>query len=174
MLAGAATLYAGLGARQGRAAALGELQVFPPRAPAAFGFLGAEGEPKTLADFAGRPLLVNFWATWCLPCVVEMPALVRTQAALAAEGLVVLALSSDRGGRAVVETFYAEKGIKGLGVWLDPRGAAGRAAGVRGLPTTLVINRQGQEVARLEGAAEWDSAAMLARLRGLFAATTPA
>jgi thiol-disulfide isomerase/thioredoxin len=167
VLAGAATLYAGIGAGQGRAAALGQLEEFAPRPLPALSFTDAEGAPKAVADFAGRGLLVNLWATWCGPCVAEMPALDRAQAALAGAGVQVLALSSDRGGRPVVEKFYTERGIKGLGVWLDPRGAAGRALGVRGLPTSVLVNRAGQEVARLEGAAEWDQPEMLERLRAL-------
>ncbi len=166
-MAGAATLYAALGPGQARAAALGELEVFAPRAFPDAGFTDAEGAPRKLADFHGQGLVVNFWATWCVPCVVEMPALARAQAALAAAGVQVMALSSDRAGRVAVEKFYADKGIAGLGVWLDPRGSFGRALGVRGLPTTMLVNRAGQEVARLEGAAEWDSPAMLGRLREL-------
>ena len=166
---GGATLLAGLAMGQGRALAarLGELEVFAPRPAPALAFTDPEGAPKTPADFPGQGLVVNFWATWCVPCVAEMPALDRAQAALAEAGIRVLALSSDRGGKAAVEKFYAEKGITRLGLWLDPRGNAGRAAGVRGLPTTLVLNRAGLEVARLEGAAEWDRPAMLARLREL-------
>jgi thiol-disulfide isomerase/thioredoxin len=132
-----------------------------------FGFTDAEGKPHGIADFPGRGLLINLWATWCPPCVAEMPALDRTQAALAAEGITVLALSSDRGGRAQVEAFYRDRGIRQLGVWLDPRGAASRALGARGLPTTLVIDRQGQERARVEGDLAWDAPDILAQIRRL-------
>lgn len=166
-LALAATLQAGLPARQARAAGLGRLVEDPPRPLPEFGFTDAEGKPHGVADFAGRGLVVNLWATWCAPCVAEMPALDRAQAALAGQGVVVLALSSDRGGKAQVEGFYRERGIRTLGIWLDPRGAAMRALGARGLPTTVIVDRQGQERARLEGAAEWDTPEMLAAIRRL-------
>ena len=168
LLAGAGTLLAGLGGGQGRAARLGELEEVPPRPLPEFGFTDAEGQPRRVADFAGKGLIVNFWATWCVPCVAEMPALDRAQAALEADGILVLPLSSDRGGKPVVEKFYAEKGISRLGLWLDPRGAAGRALGIRGLPTTVVVDRAGRECARLEGAAEWDKPEMLEQLRRIF------
>jgi hypothetical protein len=79
----------------------------------------------------------------------------------------VLALSSDREARAKVEPFYRDRGIRHLGLWLDPRGAAQRAFGARALPTTVIIDRKGQERARLEGPAEWDKPELLAAIRRL-------
>lgn len=175
LFAAGATLTTLLPARQGIAAeGLGKLARSAPRQPPEFSFTDAAGATKTLADFRGRPLLINFWATWCPPCVAEMPALDRAQAALAREGWAVLALSSDRGGAAQVQGFYQRTRVRELEVLLDPRGAAARAFGARGLPTSVVINRQGQEVARLEGAAEWDQPAFLDALRGLAGAETGA
>jgi thiol-disulfide isomerase/thioredoxin len=133
----------------------------------AFTFLDAEGAEKSLADFPGQGLVINLWATWCPPCVAEMPALERLARTLAAERIAVLPLSSDRGGRAVVEAFYQRVGLTGLGIWLDPRGAAARAMGARGLPTTIIVDRQGQERARLEGDAAWDTAPFVAAIRRL-------
>ncbi len=171
-----ATLAAALPARQaGAQGAAGKLvETEPPKPAPAFSFTDAEGKGHGLADFAGKGLLVNLWATWCPPCVAEMPALDRAQAALAAEGVLVLALSSDREGRAKVEPFYRDRGIRHLGLWLDPRGAAQRALGARGLPTTVVIDRRGQERARLEGAAEWDRPELLAAVRRLVGPPAPA
>lgn len=139
------------------------------RPAAAIAFTDADGREHTLADFAGRGLVINFWATWCPPCVAEMPALDRLHAMLAGEGVSVLALSSDRGGRAQVEPFYARVAIRHLAIWLDPRGAAGRAMGVRGLPTTVIVDRRGMERARLDGEAEWDAPPLVAAVRRLTA-----
>lgn len=133
----------------------------------AFTFQDAEGAERTLADFRGQGLVINLWATWCPPCVAEMPALERLAGMLAAERIAVLALSSDRGGRAVVEAFYQRLGLKGLGIWLDPRGAAARAMGVRALPTTIIVDRTGQERARLEGDAAWDAPPLVEAVRRL-------
>ncbi|TCZ52917.1 TlpA family protein disulfide reductase [Roseicella aquatilis] len=175
LLLAAGTLAAAPPARQARAAgAIGKLVEGEPKPLPDFTFLDAEGKEHRAADFPGQGLLVNLWATWCAPCVEEMPALDRTQAALAAEGITVLALSSDRGGRAAVESFYRDKGIRRLGLWLDPRGAAQRALGARGLPTTVVVDRGGRERARLEGAATWDSPEMLAAVRRLVGPAAPA
>jgi thiol-disulfide isomerase/thioredoxin len=142
--------------------------------PDGLAFQDAEGRETRFEAFRGRGLIVNFWATWCPPCVAEMPALDRAHAALARDGIEVLALSSDRGGRAQVEPFYARTGLRHLGIWLDGRGAVGRALGIRGLPTTLVLDRRGQEVARLEGEAEWDRPEMLAAIRRLVRGGAPA
>lgn len=174
LLAAGATLQGATVARKAAAAnlpdgGLGKLREHPePRPlPEALAFRDAEDRETRFDGFRGRALVVNFWATWCPPCVAEMPSLDRLHAAVADDGIEVLALSSDRGGRAQVEPFYARVGIRRLAVLLDPRGAAGRTLGVRGLPTTLVIDRRGLEVARLEGEAEWDHARLIAAIRRL-------
>jgi thiol-disulfide isomerase/thioredoxin len=139
----------------------------PPAIPAAARFQEADGTERTLGDYSGKGLVVNLWATWCVPCVAEMPELQELAGKVAGEGILVLPLSSDRGGAEVVRRFYAAHGINGLPVLLDPRGEAGRAWGARGLPTTIVIDRQGRERGRVEGAIDWASAATIAELRRL-------
>ncbi|WP_376087124.1 TlpA family protein disulfide reductase [Roseomonas sp. CCTCC AB2023176] len=149
------------------AAPAGRLRESEPREVPAIAFTDAAGARTDLSAFAGKGVLLNLWATWCAPCVAEMPALDRAATALEPEGIVVLPLSSDRGGKGQVEPFYGRVGIRHLGIWLDERAAATRALGARGLPTTILIGRDGRERARLEGAAEWDSAEMLDAVRRL-------
>ncbi|RVT98591.1 TlpA family protein disulfide reductase [Rhodovarius crocodyli] len=132
-----------------------------------FTFLEADGTSRSAKDFQGKALLINLWATWCPPCVAEMPALDRAAGILAPEGFSVLPLSSDRGGANQVRGFYERTQVKNLPVVLDPRGAAARAFGARGLPTTIIVSKAGEEVARAEGEAEWDDAQILAILRRL-------
>ncbi|MGG5819261.1 TlpA family protein disulfide reductase [Falsiroseomonas sp. HW251] len=174
-----ASLATGIAARQALAAGadggLSRLRETPAGKPIPENlvFLDAEGRETRFDAFRGRGLVVNFWATWCPPCVAEMPALDRAHAALAREGIEILALSSDRGGKAQVEPFYQRTGVKNLAIWLDPRGAAGRAFGVRGLPTTIILDRTGQEVARLEGEADWDRPELLAAIRRLVRGPAP-
>jgi thiol-disulfide isomerase/thioredoxin len=166
-LAGLVLAPALLGTQAARAAAGIERLREATRPLPAFTFLDAEGAEKSLADFPGQGLVINLWATWCPPCVAEMPALERLARSLAADRIAVLPLSSDRGGKAVVEAFYQRVGLSGLGIWLDPRGAAARAMGARGLPTTIIVDRQGQERARLEGDAAWDTPPFVAATRRL-------
>ena len=97
----------------------------------------------------------------------------RAAAEKLGEDILVLPLSSDRGGASQVRGFYARTRVKNLDIWLDPQGAAGRALGVRGLPTTLVLDRQGREVARLEGSADWSAPGKLGAIRRLLAAPAP-
>jgi thiol-disulfide isomerase/thioredoxin len=127
----------------------------------------ADGTARTLRDYAGQGVVLNFWATWCVPCVAEMPALAKLSGLLRDANVAVLPLSSDRGGAAAVEKFYREKGIEGLPVLLDGRGEAARAFGARGIPTTVLIDAHGRERGRLEGAAEWAEAEAVAAVREL-------
>ncbi len=165
-----ATLLAATGARQAAASnGLQRLTEHPEPRPLPEGltFTDAEGRPFGFEAFRGKALVVNFWATWCPPCVAEMPALDRLHAQVARDGIEVLALSNDRGGRAQVEPFYQRTNLRHMAIWLDPRGATGRALQVRVLPTTILIDRRGLEVARLMGEAEWDQPEVVAAIRRL-------
>ena len=139
----------------------------PPAPPAPFEFTDASGKVHTLADFAGKGVILNLWATWCLPCVAELPALAALSRRMADDGVVVIPLSSDRGGAPAVEKYMTGHGITGLSVWLDPKSQAARALGARGIPTTLIIDREGRERGRVEGAVDWASDASVATIRTL-------
>jgi thiol-disulfide isomerase/thioredoxin len=141
--------------------------VDPPASPPDGIFVDAQGGEHQLGEFLGHGMVVNFWATWCQPCVAEMPSLVRLSKALAQYDIAVLPLSSDRGGAKVVAAWFDEHEITGLPVLLDPHGALGHAWGGQGIPTTHIIARDGKERARLEGAADWSSAATIALIRRL-------
>jgi thiol-disulfide isomerase/thioredoxin len=128
-------------------------------------FAKGDGQTTRLADFHGRVVLLNIWATWCVPCRKEMPTLDRLQSNLGGKDFEVVALSIDRRGREVVEPFYEELGLHALGIYLDQSGDAPHKLNTVGVPTTLLIDRDGREVARKVGPAEWDSPEMIAVIR---------
>ncbi len=135
-----------------------------PRALPEMRFETGGGETLTLADFRGKIVLLNVWATWCGPCRKEMPTLDRLQARFGGPDFAVVPLSIDRQGVPAVKKFYEEIGIAHLGLYVDSSGRTGAALGLTGLPTTLLIDREGNEVARLVGPTEWDSPEMVALL----------
>jgi len=111
-----------------------------PKAVAAISFRDEGGQVRTLADFKGKVVLLNLWATWCVPCREEMPALDRLQAVLGGPDFEVVPLSIDRAVDAV-KKFYAETGVHNVGIFIDTSGQAARSLGAVGVPTTLLIDR---------------------------------
>ena len=133
-------------------------------------FNDAAGKAHTLADFRGKVLLLNLWATWCEPCREEMPALDRLEAKLGGERFHVIALSVDQQGPAIARKFYAQVGIKALPLYVDPTAKAAFTLDAAGLPATLLIDREGREIGRHLGAVKWDDAEVVQRLRRAIAA----
>ena len=146
---------------------LGEfIPATPPQPAPEAAFTDLDGKPAGLADFKGKPAVVNLWATWCQPCLKEMPSLQRLQAQFDGK-LTVAAVSEDRAGAKVVAPFVVEKGLQKLTIYLDPKSDLGHAINMRGLPTSLVLDAEGKVVGRVEGGAEWDSEKMLSVLKPL-------
>jgi thiol-disulfide isomerase/thioredoxin len=117
-------------------------------------FEDPEGALASLADFRGKPLLLNLWATWCAPCVAEMPTL-DALAFREAGKLQVLTVSEDLGGREKVEAFLAERRFRDLDSWLDPKMELMAALEVTTLPTTILFDAEGREVWRVTGGEDW-------------------
>jgi thiol-disulfide isomerase/thioredoxin len=139
-----------------------KLSVFDqPHALPEVRFQDDQGRDLTLGDFRGRVVVLNVWATWCVPCRKEMPTLDRLQARLGRKDFLVVALSIDRKGVEAVRGFYQEVGVDNLAIYIDPSGRGSRGLGLPGVPTTLLIDQEGREVARKMGEAEWDAPEMV-------------
>ena len=131
-------------------------------------FVDGTEQAVSLTDFRGRGVLLNIWATWCLPCRKEMPSLDRLQAKFDPAKFLVLTLSIDRGGIPAVKKFYADLGLKTLGIYVDQTSTALHQLGLIGIPGTLLIDRNGQEIGRKLGPAEWDSTEVVGLLQERF------
>jgi len=131
-------------------------------------FLDADDGEVPLAQWRGKWVVMNFWATWCAPCRKEMPSLLRLQQAM--PEIAVLPVATGRNAVEGIERFYEEAGVQDLPILRDPKSELARPMGVMGLPLTVILNPEGQEVARLIGDAEWDSAHAQTMIRALMAA----
>lgn len=120
-------------------------------------FSDAGGAVRSLAEWRGRVVLLNLWATWCAPCRKEMPALDRLQQALGSERFEVVALSVDRAGIEGSRKFLDQIDVRALRLYVDPSARASVLLKAVGLPATLLIDAEGREIGRLTGPAEWDS-----------------
>lgn len=152
-----------------RGAELAKLTFSEPRPVPGLSITDPSGGSHQLADWQGKWLLVNFWAVWCVPCRVEMPALDNLQAELGGEEFEVVTIASGRNEPAQIDRFFAEAGVTRLPKLLDPKMALAAQMGVPGLPVSVLIDPEGNEVARLIGDAEWDSDAAKAVIRALIA-----
>ncbi|SCW48788.1 Thiol-disulfide isomerase or thioredoxin [Sphingobium faniae] len=119
-------------------------------------FRNPDGGDATLADFAGKPMLVNLWATWCAPCVAEMPTLDALAASYGPKGLAVLTISQDTQGEKVITAFFEKYDLPHLKGWVDPENGLGFHYATAMLPTTILYDAQGKEVARVIGAMDWN------------------
>lgn len=118
-------------------------------------FAAPDGSEVTLANFKGKPVLVNLWATWCGPCVAEMPTL-DALAVRQADKLTVLTVSQDMQGREVVDKWWAKQSYKQIAPYLDQENSLGFAFNTGMVPTTVLYDKDGKEVWRVIGGMNWD------------------
>ncbi|MFC7702939.1 TlpA disulfide reductase family protein [Plastorhodobacter daqingensis] len=140
-----------------------------PRMVPDIALLDAGDAEQRLSDYHGKIVVLNFWATWCAPCRHEMPSLDRLEAALGGPDLAVVPVATGRNPVPAIERFFTEAEVTRLPILRDPRSALSREMGVLGLPVTVILDRDGREVARLTGDADWDSASAKAILAALIA-----
>ena len=129
----------------------------PPKPMPDLEFLDANDKPMRLADLTGKARLINLWATWCAPCVKEMPSLDRLQAAMPRDKFLVLPISLDGPSKAKVAPFYKERNLDHLGIFYDKGRKAMSTLEVTLLPTSILVDPAGRELGRLEGDADWDT-----------------
>lgn len=130
-------------------------------------FSDGDGKTRTLSEFRGRPVLVNFWATWCPPCIAEMPSLDALQAKLGQERLALIALSQDRGGLPVAKGWLDKAGLQNIVPYHADQKAARELGTQAQLPVSILLDKQGREVARVFGAMHWDTPQMVERIAAL-------
>jgi len=126
-----------------------------------------EGAPLNLSGWQGKYVRVNFWATWCAPCRKEMPMLSELQTEFGGDRFEVLTIATSRNPPASMQAFFDEIGVENLPLHRDPRSALARQMAVLGLPVTVILNPEGQEIARLTGDADWASDSAKAMIRAL-------
>jgi thiol-disulfide isomerase/thioredoxin len=144
-----------------------------PEPGAVVRFEDDQGQPRSLAEFRGKVLLLNVWATWCAPCIKEIPALDHLAAALNGADFAVVAVSVDRKGIDGVRKVFAERDVQKLPIYIDRSGEALRAVRAIGLPTSLLIDREGREFGRVVGPAQWDDDATIAFFRSIASRESP-
>lgn len=128
-----------------------------PKEVSTLPFADLDGNEETLSDYRGQYVLLNFWATWCAPCRKEMPALDALSAEFQDRGLTVLPIATGHNPVPALKSFYEKAEIKTLPLRVDAKGAMAREMGVLGLPVSILISPEGQEIARMTGDAEWFS-----------------
>ncbi|MDX2236759.1 MAG: TlpA disulfide reductase family protein [Hyphomonadaceae bacterium] len=151
--------------------AMADLQALaePPAQPA-MALIGADGAQTTLAAHRGQVVVLNLWATWCAPCIEEMPTLAALQRQMGDRGVAVVAVSIDADSDAAkAQTMLADLGDGALAYYRDPTRAIAFAARAPGLPTTVIYARDGREIARLAGGADWASPEAIALIEAALA-----
>lgn len=130
-------------------------------------FMSEDGQQMTLADFQGKHIVLNFWATWCAPCRHEMPHLSALQDAMGGDQMEVVTIATGRNPLPGMQRFFAEIDVDNLPLHTDARQSLARSLGVLGLPVTIILDPEGNEIARMQGDADWSSENALEIMRTL-------
>ncbi len=138
-----------------------------PKKMSTGGFLDENGNRITLKSYKGKVVLLNFWATWCPPCLAEMPSIDALQADLGGDTFTVLTIATGRNSLPAIQRFFEKANITNLPILRDPKQKFSRANGVFGLPTTLILNADGNEIGRMQGDANWHTDEALTLLKAL-------
>ena len=132
-----------------------------------------DGAPVSLADYRGKIVLLNFWATWCAPCRKEMPMLSELQTEMGGDDFDVVTLATGRDMVPAMKKFFEDIGVQNLPLYRDPKQDVARDMAVLGLPVTVLIDRNGFEIARLQGDADWSSENAKAILKNVIRTSKP-
>jgi len=135
--------------------------------PVLVSFVDKDGMEMDISAYKGKVVLLNFWATWCAPCRKEMPMLEALQKELGGNDFSVVTMATGRNPVALIERFFEKINVTALPILRDPNQAYARRMAVLGLPMTMILDREGREIARMRGDAEWDSADALAILQAV-------
>lgn len=158
VLAGAAGLLALSRASAARANALDNFSLTEGKPPVPnIQFTNAKGDLLNLTDYRGKVILLNAWATWCGPCINEMPGLDKTQGLLGGDDFQVVPVSMDRNGPLTVDLFFREHNLKNLPILLEHKSQIAINLKPQGLPFTLLIDREGNEIGRALGEVFWNA-----------------
>jgi thiol-disulfide isomerase/thioredoxin len=129
----------------------------PPLQMGGYAFQDADGNTVRLADFKGRPILLNIWAKWCAPCLIEMPALNKLQAGTAPGTLAVVTVAVDEPDPAKVRDFIANRRWNALKPYLDPKNVFAAALDIKSIPVSVLIDKDGFALVRVDAPVEWYS-----------------
>lgn len=127
------------------------------KAPVIVSFVDQDSNELDISAFKGKVVVLNFWATWCAPCRKEMPQLDALQREMGGDDFAVVTVATGRNPVPMIKAFFAKAGVKNLPILRDPKQAYARRMAVLGLPMTMILDREGREIARLQGEAEWDA-----------------
>lgn len=146
------------------------IPVDPPQALSPLSFEDANGKSRHLGEFRGRVTLVNLWASWCPPCLRELPALDRLQKTFGEGEFKIVALSIDRGGRPTAERTFRRLGIEDLALFVVPPDVVAKTFPADVLPANFIINRHGELTNYLRSFVDWDNQEAMAFVFNLITA----